>query len=448
VIDEGLVSRAIKGETPATYVIIHMLTTALRRSIGGAFSRACLNQHAKEYRAQLVLKILPYWLETIDPSHGGFLLSDDAIRGRSAPKEKQLATQMRMVWAFSHAHLHGLDNEGQCLKAADNGYRFLTEQFLDHENDGYFWKTDINGKTINDRKILYGQSFVIYALVEYHRATKREEPLCRAMELYRLLQDRTHDQKNRGWIEHFTADWEPVGGGDSLAEVERIGYKSANTHLHLQESLIELYDATGEASVKQSLEEVLEINKHYFYPENPAYSRLHYNLDWTEVADASRTMLSYGHNVEFAHLMIRTENILGRTEDWPHFYAQINHALKFGYDHWRGGLYYKGVDDRPAYDTTKVWWPQAEMMSALTEALVHEENSEHRRALNQLVHFVNEFLTDKRDGVWLNAVTKQGKPTSIRFIHGQSPGTTKAHSWKDNYHEVRALVKFTEAFLE
>jgi mannose/cellobiose epimerase-like protein (N-acyl-D-glucosamine 2-epimerase family) len=79
---------------------------------------------------------------------------------------------------------------------------------------------------------------------------------------------------------------------------------------------------------------------------------------------------------------------------------------------------------------------QAEMISALTDALRHQENSQYRKSLNQLVHFVNEFQADKRDGVWLNAVTEQGKPTN----------PSKAHSWKDNYHEVRALVKFIEAF--
>src|SRR4029453_3964534 len=108
--------------------MIRQLPAALRRSISRAVCQGRLSQHAKKYRAQLVLKILPYWLKTIDPSHGGFLLSDDAIRGRSAPKEKQLATQMRMVWAFSHAHLHGLSNADECLEAAENGYRFLTEK--------------------------------------------------------------------------------------------------------------------------------------------------------------------------------------------------------------------------------------------------------------------------------------------------------------------------------
>jgi mannose/cellobiose epimerase-like protein (N-acyl-D-glucosamine 2-epimerase family) len=418
--------------------MIRQLPTALRRSISRALCQGRLSQHAKEYRAQLVGKILPYWLQTIDPNHGGFLLSDDAIRGPSTPKEKQLATQARMVWAFSHAHLHGLGNEGHCLEAAENGYRFVTEKFRDPNNGGYFWKTDISGKTINNRKILYGQSFVIYALIEYHRAVKREEPLCRAMELYRLIQDHAHDQKNRGWIEHFAVDWKPLGGRDSLAEVEVIGYKSANTHLHLQESLAELYEATRDSGVKESVEEVLEINKRYFYSNKAGHSSLHRRSDWSKVTDASSVGLSYGHNVEFAHLMIRTENILGKTEDWPHFYAQINHALKFGYDHRRGGLFYRGMNDHPAYDTTKVWWPQAEMMSALTDALRHQENARQRRALHRLLEFINQFQADKRDSIWLNAVTKQGQPTD----------TSKAHNWKDNYHELRALVKFTEAFLK
>ena len=75
------------------------------------------------------------------------------------------------------------------------------------------------------------------------------------------------------------------------------------------------------------------------------------------------------------------------------------------------------MDDRPAYDTTKVWWVEAEMMSALTEALRHQENSEQRRALNKLVHFINEFQADKREGVWLSAVTKEGKPMNTLKAH-------------------------------
>jgi mannose/cellobiose epimerase-like protein (N-acyl-D-glucosamine 2-epimerase family) len=398
---------------------------------------APLQRHAAEYKAQLTGKILPYWLKAQDLTNGGFLLQDDLLKGPSTPREKQLVSQSRMVWTFSHAHLHGFDKDDACLKAAENGYRFLTEKFFDAENGGYFWKTDLRGKPTSDRKILYGEAFALYALVEYHRASKKPEPLQHAMDLYRVIQQRTHDPKHRGWAEHFTRDWKPLAPGDRSGEVEVVGLKSANAHLHLQEALAELYGVTRDADVKRSLEEALELNKKYFYPSDAGRSCFHRQPDWREVADPVSAGLSYGHNVEFAWLMLRAEEVLGRKKDWPHFYAHLNHALKFGYDHERGGLYHRGVGDEPATDKNKIWWVGAEMMAALTEAIKHEKSPEQERALDQLIHFLNEFQTGGgRNGIWMDTVTADGKPRS----------TALAHNWKANYHDVRALVKFIEAF--
>ena len=39
--------------------------------------------YARELRAQLIEKVMPYWHETaIDKQYGGYLLADDAMRGR------------------------------------------------------------------------------------------------------------------------------------------------------------------------------------------------------------------------------------------------------------------------------------------------------------------------------------------------------------------------------
>jgi mannobiose 2-epimerase len=398
---------------------------------------APLPQHAAAYRAQLSQRILPYWLGKLDTTNGGFLLSDDAVRGPVTPKEKQLVSQARMIWTFAHAHRHGLDDTNRsCLNAARNGYRFLAEHFLDTTLGGYYWKTDLAGRPINERKLLYGESFVIYAFAELHRATKDPEPLAEAMKLYRVIQRRAHDGQNGGWHEHFTRDWQPLTDHDPNAEVEVAGYKSANTHLHLQEALAELYEATHDPDVKQSLREALNLNKRYFYPEDAGKSCFHRQRDWQAVTDPKSAGLSYGHNVEFAWLMIRAEEILGLQPDWPHFDAHLKHALQHGYDHERGGLYHRGAGDEPASDQNKIWWVEAEMMAALTDALRHQENAAQRQALDQLVHFVNAQQTDQRSGIWLDTVTADGKPKS----------TGLAHSWKANYHDVRALVKFTEAF--
>lgn len=406
--------------------------------LGVLFAAAApLSQHALEYRAELKNQVLPYWLTTIDLTNGGYLLSDDAVKGRSTPREKSLVSQARMVWTFSHVHNKGLDDaQGTYLNAARNGYHFLLNRFRDREHGGYFWKTSVSGEPTNERKIIYGEAFVIYAFVEYHRATRNPEPLQRAMELYRLIQRRAHDRAHGGWVEHFTRDWKPLPYRDPAGEVEVAGLKSANTHLHLMEAFSELYDVTNDPEVRKSLAEALNINRNYFYPLDAAKSCFHRQPDWKEVTDPRSSGLSYGHNVEFAWLMLRAEEVLGQKRSWKHFQAHLDHALEYGYDHERGGLYNRGFGNEPANDRDKVWWVQAEMMAALADALQHEKNARYERKLEQLVHFVNRYQADPRDRVWLDTVTADGQPK----------GTGKAHGWKANYHDVRALVKFIESF--
>src|SRR5580765_7344719 len=80
-------------------------------------------EYAAEFKAQLVEKIMPYWYDTaIDQKNGGYLLSDDAAKKAPPATEKQLVTQSRMIWGFSHAHLKHLeDGKRNYLKAAEQG---------------------------------------------------------------------------------------------------------------------------------------------------------------------------------------------------------------------------------------------------------------------------------------------------------------------------------------
>jgi mannobiose 2-epimerase len=393
---------------------------------------------AREMKAQLAQKILPYWYGTAqDTNRGGYLLADDAARGRSVPAEKQIVTQSRMIWAFSLAQLEGYsDTKRNYLQAATQGYHFLVDHFLDRQNGGYFWTTDLDGKPVNDCKLLYGQAFTIYALVEYYRASGNQEALTHALDLYRTVQAHLYDRKNGGWFEHADRTWKPLSPGDPRNQIEVIGFKSANSHLHWMEALTELYDATHDPDVKKSLVEALHINATYFYPDDPSKCAFHRQFDWQPVTAAGSAGLSYGHNVEFAWLMIRAENVLNQRPSWKHFYALLNHALKNGYDDQRGGLYYRGFDDRPATDTEKNWWVQAEMLSALTDALKHQPDSRDEETLRTELQFVRTYQVDPKTGVWLWAVAADGKPVD----------TTLASSWKANYHDVRAMMKFVDAF--
>ena len=134
--------------------------------------------------------------------------------------------------------------------------------------------------------------------------------------------------------------------------------------------------------------------------------------------------------------MVRAQQVLGETPAWDHFSALLEHALAHGFDRERGGLYSRGIENLPATDTDKVWWAQAEMLAALTTSVHHEFNIRHEQALHKLINFLQAFVIEERDGIWLESVTAEGRPRS----------QSKANDWKANYHDVRALVMFVEAF--
>lgn len=397
-----------------------------------------LADRAREMRAELTTHVLPYWFDTAqDRDRGGYLLADDAVRGRGEAREKQLVGQSRMIWGFAHAHRKGYSTaQRNYLQAAEQGHRFLQNHFLDLEHGGYFWKTGLDGAVTSDVKNLYAEAFVIYALVELHRATGRAEPLQQAMDLYRLLEQRAHDPKHGGWFEHFTRDWRLITHRTAGADIEVPGLKSANAHLHLMEAYTELYDATRDKNVRQSLAEAVKLNATYFYPKQAGRSAFHRQPDWRAVTNSQSAGLSYGHNVEFAWLMIRAQQILGVRPAWRHFDAHLDHALQYGFDHARGGLYDYGLDDQPASRTNKEWWVQSELLAALTDSLTHRPNPARQDALEKLIQFIWTFQVEPKDRIWLATVTAEGRPKN----------TAKANSWKANYHDVRAMVKFIDAF--
>lgn len=392
--------------------------------------------YAWDLQMKLRFRILPYWFDTAqDTNYGGYVLADSAT-GRGQAKEKQLVSQARMIWGFAHAHRKGYsDEQRNYLDAAAQGYRFLQQHFLDRQHGGYFWKTDLQGRVLNPRKILYGQAFVIYALVEYVRAGGPPEALQAARSLYDTLWQRAHDPKHGGWIEHFEPDWQAILKPMPGVEVEVPGYKSANTHLHMMEALAELAEVTNDPSIKRALAETLDLNKRYFYPRQPGRSCFHRQLNWKPVTDPNSAGLSYGHNVEFAWLMLRAEAVLERRPSWAHFEAHLRHSLRYGYDHQWGGFYARGLDDQPATDADKIWWVQAEGLAALTVAVQYRPDQAYIDALEKLLDFVTRYQAD-RDGIWLDTLTADGKVKN----------PAKAHNWKANYHDVRALIMFVEAF--
>ena len=72
--------QALCGTCFALVLILPLLVVAADRA-----------QSAREFKRQLVEKIMPYWYDTtVDQQHGGYLLSDDAAKPAPPATESSL----------------------------------------------------------------------------------------------------------------------------------------------------------------------------------------------------------------------------------------------------------------------------------------------------------------------------------------------------------------------
>lgn len=393
---------------------------------------------------------MPYWLRTApDPLHGGYRLMDrpEPMRRRWLPARRQkplppprkyLVTQGRMLYGFSLAHRLGLGcGRDDYLHAAELGHRFLAGMMLDREHGGLVSVTDAEGSVVDSRKLLSGHAFAVYGLVEYHRASGAEPPLRLALEIYRTIQTHLHDREHGGWIEHGDRGFRPLRytvppttGIVGVAEL-----KSADAHLHWMEALAELYQATGDGDVGDSLGEAIHFNRTCFFPAAAGVAYPLRTREWRPIGGSRYDLLSYGHVIEFAWLMIRAQQVLGVPPAWDHFHALAGHVLRWGWDHLRGGVFLSGRGSGPATDRRKVWWAQAEALAALTDGW-EERLPSYEGALSRLVDWVLEHHILSSDGIWITSTDEAGAPLDH----------TKAGPWKAAYHDLRAMTKYVAAF--
>lgn len=123
-----------------------------------------INRHLKD-------GTIPFWLTRgVDDEYGGFLTCFDADGVPTGDTDKYIVTQTRMVWGMSALHKDRHDSAA-LLRQARQGVDFLIEHFWDSERGGWYWRTGRDGKLLDGGKVVYGQSFAIYALSEYTLAT-------------------------------------------------------------------------------------------------------------------------------------------------------------------------------------------------------------------------------------------------------------------------------------
>lgn len=406
-----------------------------------------VNSLRKEAERHLVNELLPFWIARIkDHKNGGYITHFDKDGQDTKEDEKSLIAQTRCLYTVSSAYRAGFGDLAY-VGLARHGADFLIDKMWDKEHGGLYWMMDRTGNVKIDQKIIYGQSFAIYSLCEYSMATGDQRGMDYAEKVFDLLQKYCADTMHGGYWEMFQRNWTPCGPGRKGGN-----RKTLDVHMHLMEAFTSLYECTGKEVHRRKLLELIEIlikriihpiyktGIPQFYGDWKMAPQIKFDITWgwdrysKEGTKGNATdNTCYGHNAEFAWLLIRALQIL-KTDAGIYIDTIQNildHTVDNGIDYELGGVYVEGPHSGGVYDMEKEFWQQAEVLIAMLDGVTMFGDEKYWKAYTNVHRFVMDKVVNRGVGEWYPLLSRNGEPI----------WTHMGHSWKINYHTVRSMIQ-------
>ncbi|MEO8768565.1 MAG: AGE family epimerase/isomerase [Ferruginibacter sp.] len=377
------------------------------------------------------LSILKYWAQyTIDDEYGGFYGSVDNNNNPRTDAAKGIVMNSRILWTFSASSIRLKNKLG--AEIADRAFNYIMQHFTDKEFGGVFWSVDHKGAMLDGRKQIYGLAFCIYGMSEYYKMCKNPAALDLCKTLFNCIEQCSYDEKYGGYFEAFTREWKIIDDL-RLSEKDENEKKTMNTHLHIVEAYANLYDVWPDELLKQKIIDLLDnFDKHIINKDS-----FHLHLFMDELWNSKSSLISYGHDIEAAWLLLQCAE---RVEDdhfisiFKNYAVQIVNAAAEGIDD-DGGMWYEyePMDNKMVRE--KHSWPQAEAMIGFMNVFQLSGNEKYLHQSLNSWEFIKNNMLDKKNGEWFWGVHENNTAITAE---------DKAGFWKCPYHNSRACMEIQD----
>jgi mannobiose 2-epimerase len=363
--------------------------------------------------------VMDFWkVHGPDAKYGGIYGFHDRKGVPREDADKGLIQQTRHLWSFSTWYARR-EKSPQIKAVADSIYQFLIAHFLDKDGEFFFKVSRDGSKVVEPKKQLYAESFAILGLATYGAVFDVPDAVKRALDCFHSIDHRLHDEQYLGYDETNDPGWLAPGA-----------QKDTNTHIHVLEALTELYRASKDEAVRTRLDEMLKvIATRVVQPAN--YAHKEFYRDW-RVHD--KPIVSYGHDLETAWLLIDARAALGSPNDAVNQVAlQVGkHSAEFGYDKAKGGYFEEGIPNGAPIKLEKVWWIQAEALPGLWWLYRLSHDPQYLTRLEGTLNWIETKQLDAEYGEWFWGINPDGSVSSR--------GDQKGEEWKAEYHALRAVM--------
>lgn len=404
-----------------------------------------LNKELKRYRdyfsKELHEDILPYWMKYgVEKNGHGFYGAVDLDGNPVLTANKTSVLNARILWTFSAAAM--LDGNGEYAAMADKAYKVVTEDFEDMEFGGYYMELSSDNKIANDIKHTYAQAFVVYSLCKYYEFRPIDPVMQKIQGLFTLLEEKTKDPENVGYLEAFTLDWK-IYGENRMADNNEP--KSMNTHLHVLEAWAELYKVWKDPRVELRLTELMNL-----FLEKIIRIDGHFGIFFDEAFNetvSSKGICSFGHDIEGSWLLWEAAEILGNKDILEKMrlmaVKMTDNIERVAVDK-DGGLFLESTRFGSHVKTNKHWWQQAETLVGFMNAFELTGDSKYWGTVKLSWNFINTYLIDHERGEWFTKLNRLGVPYLVEPADDPSPyyrNDWKIDPWKCPYHNGRSMME-------
>lgn len=365
----------------------------------------------REMERNLTECILPFWREYVpDDVHGGFYGKVNGNREPDLASPKSVVLNCRILWTFSRAYEKFRDERDKVL--AQRAFDYILRYFWDDSYQGVYWMVTCKGEPAEMEKRTYGQAFFIYSMAEYYRVFADPKALEFARKTYDLVR-KYLKLADGGYADSATRDW-ILDEWVNVWVKNRMGApKLLNSNMHLFEALLALAEVTNDLEIMESLRDQL-----LFLLDTAADETIGH-MKAAMAADGSRLdgEINYGHDCECAYLILEAARLFQEAPLLQKAETVVNQMMeqvyKAGLDPVNGGMYYIADARTGEVNRSKIWWVQAEGVTAFFDAWQRTGNENYLKASVSIWNYIKQNLINQELGEWYSVGKNRRSDASL-----------------------------------
>lgn len=374
---------------------------------------------AKRYQDELLLNVLPFWLDkSQDTKFGGYYscLNRD---GSVFDKDKFVWLQGREIWMFSMLYNKYRKNE-EWLKCAIQGAEFLKKYGHDGNYDFYFSLTR-EGKPIIQPYNIFSNTFACMAFAQLAEATGSAEYADIARKTFKRILERQDNPKGQ---------WEKSYPGTRPMKSFALPMIICNMALEVENIVDD--KALLDKTIEVCLHEVMDV---FYQPDLGVMVENLSSVDNSLVDCFEGRTINPGHDLESLWFI---ENLGLRLHDDGLIKKAVDISLRvinYGWDKEYGGIFYfldrKGAPQQQLEWDQKLWWVHLESAIAMLKGYQLTGNKECLDWFLKLDDYMWTHFKDKEYPEWFGYLNRRGEVLL----------PLKGGKWKGCFHVPRGLYQ-------